>query len=113
MKYLEITVGKSLNVNSGEEWYKGDVRVSIDDGESVDRVFQDAKEKIDSLLPNPFGQNLSKPQPKEKIEPTEVGMLNAINSCTEIKVLETFRLLVKNNPQFQSAYDNKLKALSK
>jgi hypothetical protein len=37
-------------------------------------------------------------------------MINAINSCTELKVLETFKLLVKNNPVFLEAYNNKLKS---
>jgi len=36
-------------------------------------------------------------------------MITAINSCTGLKVLETFKLLVKNNPVFQEAYNNKLK----
>jgi len=47
-----------------------------------------------------------KTNPKEE---AEQRMLEAINTCTELKVLETFKLLVKNNPVFQNAYNEKLK----
>lgn len=54
MKYLEITPGKSLNPNTGEEWRRCDVKVSVGEGESEDDVFQKAMAKLDSWLPNPF-----------------------------------------------------------
>lgn len=54
MKYLEISVGKSINPNTGEEWYKGDVKVAVGEGENPDDVFNEVRAKIDSLLPNPY-----------------------------------------------------------
>ena len=47
---------------------------------------------------------------KDSKESATERMLTAINTCTEMKVLETFKLLVKNNQVFQEAYDNKLKS---
>jgi hypothetical protein len=34
-----------------------------------------------------------------------------INSCKEIKILETYRLIVKGNPELQKAYDEKYLSL--
>ena len=39
------------------------------------------------------------------------NMIQAITSCTEVKVLETFRKLAASKPEFQTAFDNRLKEL--
>lgn len=38
-------------------------------------------------------------------------MKKEINSCKELKVLESYRLIVKNNPELQETYNQKLKDL--
>ncbi len=43
----------------------------------------------------------------------EERMIEAINSCTELKVLETYKLLAKSNPKYQEAYNQKLQSLTK
>jgi hypothetical protein len=42
----------------------------------------------------------------------EIGIPQAIATCKSIKELESFKLIVKNNPQFQNDYDNRHKELS-
>jgi Na+-transporting NADH:ubiquinone oxidoreductase subunit NqrF len=49
----------------------------------------------------------SPPTNEQRKEEATNGMIAAINSCTELKVLETFKLLVKNNTVFQEAYFKK------
>lgn len=44
---------------------------------------------------------------KDSKESATERIIAAINSCTEPKVLETFRLLVKSNPIFQEFYNKK------
>ena len=39
-------------------------------------------------------------------------MIADIYSCSEIKVLEGYRLLAKTKPEFQAAYDQQMKKLS-
>lgn len=46
--------------------------------------------------------------PKEK---TMLTLVSDINSCQEIKVLESYKLMVRADPQLQAAYDNRLKEL--
>jgi hypothetical protein len=54
---------------------------------------------------------------KEKQEPQSTGnaIIDQINQCTDIKVLESFVLIARNNrtkhPEIQQAYNNKLKQL--
>lgn len=50
-----------------------------------------------------------KETPKNRIE----ALVADINSCTEIKVLESYKLMVKKDDTLQAAYDNKLKSLQK
>jgi len=39
------------------------------------------------------------------------AIINDMNTCKDIKVLESYRLIVKNNPELQETYDNKLNQL--
>ncbi len=56
------------------------------------------------------------PMQEIQIDPKQSAterMIAAINSCTEVKTLESFKLLVKNNAEFQAAYDEKMNQLIK
>lgn len=71
MKFLEIKVGKSINPNTGESWWKADTRVSLEEGESPDEVFKQVRDRIDGWLPNPFPQmedTYSSVIPKKKMD---------------------------------------------
>jgi len=48
----------------------------------------------------------------QKLSPVE-SMIESINSCTEPKVLESYRLIAKSNHDLQQAYDKKLEELEK
>lgn len=109
MKYTEINVGLSINQSTGESWQKCDVKVSVEEGENPDEVFQQAKAKIDGWLPNPHTQITQ----KEELIDTRVGMVEAINACTSLDVLKTFSLLARANPEHKAAYDKKFGELSK
>lgn len=38
-------------------------------------------------------------------------IIDDINSCSDVKILESYKLIAKNNPVLQVAYDQKLKQL--
>lgn len=48
--------------------------------------------------------------PSENINPEDT--VAAINSCKELKVLESYKLIAKTNPQYQEAYDTMYQKLS-
>lgn len=56
MKYLEISVGKSLDPNTGSEWVRCDAKVSLSEEESNDpeEVFKKVRAEINRWLPNPY-----------------------------------------------------------
>ena len=43
----------------------------------------------------------------------EETIIEGIQSCTELKVLQSYELIAKNNPAIKEAYDNKYLELSK
>jgi hypothetical protein len=49
-------------------------------------------------------------QIKKQENPVD-NMIQAITSCTEVATLKTFEKLAKSKPEFQTAYDNRLKEL--
>jgi hypothetical protein len=52
-------------------------------------------------------------QVEKQGEDQRIGVLVAdINSCTELKVLESYKILAKTKPELQEAYNLKLKELS-
>lgn len=49
----------------------------------------------------------------QKPQSQEADMIENINSCTELKILESsYKWLVKNKPALQAAYDSQFKKLS-
>ena len=71
-------------------------------GKIIDEAFKEANPKV--VEPPKEIQVDKKPTP-------ESNMITAITSCTEVKVLETFRKLAASKPEFQKAFDNRLKQL--
>lgn len=52
------------------------------------------------------------PQETQVEKPTaKDNMITAITTCTEVETLKTFEKLAKSKPEFQEAYDNRLKEL--
>jgi hypothetical protein len=52
------------------------------------------------------------PQEIQVEKPTaKDNMITAITTCTEVATLETFRKLAASKPEFQTAFDNRLKEL--
>jgi uncharacterized cupredoxin-like copper-binding protein len=91
------------------------VEISISEGEDARFALSEAKKLVHEFH---FEQNKELYEMKgttvTTIEPELVGelaIINDIKSCKELKVLESYRLIVKNNPELQEAYDNKLKEL--
>lgn len=97
------------------------VEIELSPDDNPDDAFQLARQTVErwNIESNPMmAAAIAYSEPEIPLIPKKNGkeaatdnMILAINSCTDLKVLETFRLLVKNNPIFQEAYDKKLKQL--
>lgn len=127
MNITSINYTKTYNLGSYQSEKIG-VEISINEGENAMEALDTAKklcqEFHDKNNPEPFvsGETIIQPASTEPIpeikvdkktakEQQEQNLIDAINSCTELKVLESYRLIAKSNEKLQTAYDNKLKQL--
>lgn len=80
-------------------------------------LYQDNKMVGDFISPSPAihaqtDYHISDfPNEKSSKERTIDALIQDINSCKEIKVLESYRLIVKKYPELEDAYNLKLKSL--
>lgn len=127
MRFITLTVGKSQNPNTGEHWYKADAVVSVEEGENPDDVFQRAKERIDSWLPNPFneiqvGSNKLYYEKEDKSNTSSriQSIIQEINNCTSLDEknkygqqigLLAYEQAAKDSEEVGAAYESKLQQL--
>lgn len=120
MSYYKVTYDKLfpyapfLNLRIG-------VEVLVETGQNPTDCLHECKKIVEDFYKE------SNPMPDENmvgtitrtIEPVLMGdesVINDINLCTELEGndgLYSFKTMVKNNPQFKEAYNNKLKELQK
>lgn len=65
-------------------------------------LYQDQETTVSSIVTN------TKSRPKDQVQ----GIIFDIQSVTELKVLKSYELLSKRNPELQEAYQLKLKELT-
>lgn len=90
------------------------------DEEMIDAVIKlkaisdKAHEKINPHLSTPSAEYSSEIKQEEiQVEKIEIGNLpNQIASCTSVKVLESYKLLVRGKPDLEQLYLDKLEELS-
>ncbi len=123
MNISKITYKQNFAYNpiSMEHIHLG-VEIDINEGESASEAFTTAKNLINETyqaiikdLPVPMWEDSKLPE--QKIEPAskpnqEQSIIRDISSVTDLKVLESYKLIAKNNPNIQIAYDNKLNELT-
>lgn len=78
------------------------------------QVNQAADARAKRIMSNVQQQGETRLMPrKEPAENTIAGLIADIYSCQELKVLESYRIVVKKDPQLQAAYDQMFEKLSK
>jgi hypothetical protein len=108
------------------------VDIELSEGEHPEEAFTHAKELIDKWHKDnnphlyadkpesPFGNSYSSapfipPLPEVQVEkPIQdrtQALIADINSCKEIKVLESYKLIARSNPDLKAAYDLKYESL--
>ena len=123
---LEMSPATWTNIESGE---------TTNESFNLEQLISEHKANVDAIVrklyPNfygtdvkSFGENYSFgnarfspefppiPQPSTHEEIRIGDIENDIRSCTELKVLETYRLIAKSKPEFQAAYDEVYAKLS-
>lgn len=77
--------------------------------EKVEKFHKDSNPLLDTVAPDQQPIISEKPIPADQ----RIAVIIAdIYSCKELKVLESYKLMVKGNPELQAAYDQKFKELT-
>lgn len=127
MNIKNISYTKTYNLGNYSSEKIG-VEISINEGENAIEALRTAKELCDTyhkettanlpmestVVSIPIEEIMEIQAPKKSSkERQEQTLIDSINSCTELKVLESYRLIAKSKPELQSAYDLKLQSLKK
>lgn len=121
MKFKSIKYTKEFKTIMGTSEWIG-AKINLDDKDNPVDVLNEAKflvEKyhIDSNQQLYIDDVPSIYIPKEEVKDDfgslalVASLINEINTCTKIKVLESYKFIVKSDPDLQDAYDKKLKEL--
>ncbi len=104
-----IKATKEFNYHGISEWFGMEASIEPNEDPIEQELLLRAK------LVQVFKAVLAEKEPvvinKEKISP-EISLEDAINSCNEVKVLESYKLIVRNNDKLNTIYRNKLIELS-
>jgi sulfur carrier protein ThiS len=98
-----IPIGAYCNERIGLE-------ASINDGDNVETSMQKLKDLVNSLASNPNqvvesgNGDILVERPTDRVE----AIIYDLNSCTDKKILETYKIIAKNYPKIQEAYDKKM-----
>lgn len=66
------------------------------------------------VVPSIQPERMDEPQEIQLERPSDVktALIQDIMSCNEVKVLESYKLLVKSQPELQAAYDKRMEELT-
>lgn len=111
---ISIQVGENI-------WKRGNLTLDGKEGESPEDLMNRVAHTLESWFEDKgrgnmaaYGTPLSSviESQRGRGNPIE-GLVEDINSCTDIKVLDTYKLLVRGNDQLTAAYEKKLAELKK
>jgi cysteinyl-tRNA synthetase len=117
MKFIKIGYEQLFptGVYANQRYY---AEMSVDDSENITEAYRIAKQKVEetfaALNPQIKWEELQSEVPQEvqverKISNTEDALIADINTCKDLKVLESYRLLANKNERVKAAYDEKAK----
>jgi hypothetical protein len=107
----EVKYTKQFNYRGIDEWIG--VTVQVQPGEDAKAALHTAKSLTEEFYSEISPQhNGSVVIQKEKPKSGAESLVQDINSCKELKVLETYDLITKNNPELREVYQKKFLELS-
>lgn len=115
MKLTKITRSKSYEMVNGfglKSWDKFGLEADMSENENPIELYKELDAIIEQAHKESYqtisfvADNPPVPEVQVKKQPSVIdNMILAITTCTEVKVLETFRKLAKSNEAFQKAFD--------
>ena len=117
--YIQDNFIPNINIDQFRRKVFG-MEITIKEGEDVGQAISEAETHIANYIKAntvPMdnecrGVKIRDIAPEESRLSATQSIINDINTCKEVKVLESYRLIAKSNSEIQTAYDNKLKLLN-
>lgn len=117
--YIQENFIPNINIDPFKRKSFG-MEITIKDGEDVGQAISEAETHIANYIKAntvPMddecrGVKIRDISPEESRLSATQSIINDINTCKELKVLESYRLIAKSNQEIQEAYDNKLNLLN-
>ena len=114
MHIEKISYQKTFNLGNYSSERIG-VDINLNEGDTTDEAMAQARALIDKYHSETLSLIDDKqrgiheqviPTPKEPLSKTE-EMIRDMNTCKDLKILESYRLIASKNPELQAAYDLK------
>ena len=97
------------------------MEATLEAGDTPEQCLTELKQRLDNWfwethpeLSSQRGSTITdvKEEPPQSKLTQEQSIIRDISSVTDLKVLESYKLIAKNNPNIQPAYDNQLNKLT-
>lgn len=116
MRIIKAAFSKTFPITQYYE--KIYLEAELNEGDDARQVLYDLKKQVQSFFyesnaaaEKQIGSVVKTIEPFEWEPEYPQSMQDQINSCTDRKVLESYKFIVKQNPDLQSAYDQRLNEL--
>lgn len=114
MRVIKAAFSKTFPISQYYE--KVYLEAELNEDDDTRKVLYDLKKQVQDFFYESTAA-AEKQMGTHVVEPTTAvligNILQDIQSCKDIKVLETYEMLVKNKPDLQNAYDKKFTELKK
>lgn len=116
MMIERVSYQKTFNLGNYSSERIG-VDIVLNEGEDAKLALSEASKLVHEYHKESAAQNPTQstvdivPEIRLDKQSLASSLIRDINSCTELKVLESYRLIVKGKPELQTAYDTKLNQL--
>lgn len=111
--FKTVKYTKEFQYRGLSEWITSEI--TLNEGDDAKQALYTCKNLVEEFWMEISPEHNGSVMPiivKEEPQSTEAKIIASIYSCTEIKVLESYKMLAKNKPSIEAAYSQQLKKLS-
>lgn len=111
MKITKIAFTGTFPITSSGRFEKIYLEAELTDEDNIKNSLYSLKRQVSDFFYESNKAAEKQAQPESTPIAKVADLIQQIKTCTELKVLESYQFIVKNDPDMQTAYDNKLKEL--
>jgi hypothetical protein len=109
MKVKDIFFSETFPLSNGH-YQKIGATVEIEGDDDPKKALYTAKQLITNFF---YESNKAAEKKEQTVDDVKRDLKTDIQSCTTLKVLESYRMIVRNNPEMQEIYNQQKEKLTK